>query len=160
MKTTDYNKQAEDFLQKHGIKFRATLSDSKPAPWELDEKPFKTEPHHFRVTLSRSKNAPELYQMPVNNFPQKTRPPRLVFDFWSSIADAEKGIKTVTAYDVLACISGDMNCPETFKDFCGDYGYEEDSIKALQTFRRCASFGKRLRAFFTPQEIEELSEIQ
>jgi type II secretory pathway component GspD/PulD (secretin) len=70
-----------------------------------------------------------------------------------------KGIKTVRPYDVLAGISGDAYTPETFADFCAEYGYESDSIKALQTFRRCSAFAKRLRAFFTEAELEQLQEI-
>lgn len=140
---SDYEKQAQDFLAKHGLKFRATLSDSKPCEWHTS-----TEPHHFRITLYRDKN----------HFCPEGRG-RLTFDFWSSIADAEKGILTVKPYDVLACISSDAYCPETFAEFCADYGYEEDSIKALQTFNRCSRFAKRLRAFFTPQELEDLSQI-
>lgn len=84
----------------------------------------------------------------------------MAFDFWGSIADAEKCETVVSAYDVLACISGDVNCPDTFKDFCAEFGDDEDSIKALQTFRRCSAFAKRLRAFFTDGEIEQLQEIQ
>jgi hypothetical protein len=60
---------------------------------------------------------------------------------------------------VLACISGDAYTPETFADFCAEYGYESDSIKSLQTFRRCSAFAKRLRAFFTGAELEQLQEI-
>lgn len=130
-----YDTQAETFIAKNGIKFRATLSDSKSPAWEGPHG------HHYRVTLSRSGSS-------------------LTFDFWGSKADADKGEKTVSPYDVLACISGDAFCPETFKDFCAEYGYEEDSIKALQTFRRCSRFTSRLRDFFTPSELEELSEIQ
>lgn len=184
-----YETQAQDFLSRNGLKFRATLSDSKIAPWSEpimkdcpcchgrgekrnpQEKPqtvyeqqwglnkptyspcpechgkCKVEdkecpaPHHFRVTLSKEGN-------------------RLTFDFWSSIADAQAGVLTVTSYSVLACISGDAYTPETFADFCAEYGYESDSIKALQQFRRCGRFAKRLRAFFTESELQELSEIQ
>lgn len=77
-----------------------------------------------------------------------------------SVADAQKGVTTATAYDVLACISGDAYTPETFADFCAEYGYESDSIKALQQFRRCDRFAKRLRAFFTTEELTQLSEIR
>lgn len=151
---TDYEKQAQDFLNEFGIKFRATLADSKPAPWAMEEKPFKAEPHHYRVTLSRSQGSPVCQ-------PDGIRiPHRLTFDFWGSMADSEKGINRATPYDVLSCISGDVNCPETFENFCSEYGYKSDSIKALQTFRRCAVFGKRLRAFFTQPEIEKLQTIQ
>lgn len=137
MKTNEYDQQAADFLTSNGIKFRATLSDTKTPAWSDNGK----HGHHFRVTLSK---------------PAK----RLTFDFWSSIKDAEDGIETVRPYSVLACISGDAYTPETFADFCADYGYESDSIKALQTFRRCSAFAKRLRAFFTPAELEQLQEIQ
>lgn len=63
------------------------------------------------------------------------------------------------AYSVLACVLSDSHCPDTFADFCGEYGYDVDSIKAEQTFKRCSSFAKRIRAFFTAQELESLSEI-
>ena len=138
MKTTsnEYDTQAEQFLTSNEIKFRATLSDTKAPAWGDNGK----HGHHYRVTLSKPAA-------------------RLTFDFWGSIADAEKGIQTVSAYSVLACISGGAYTPETFADFCGEYGYESDSIKALQTFRRCSAFAKRLRAFFTEAELEQLQEI-
>lgn len=152
MKTTktEYDNQAEQFLTSNGIKFRATLSDSKTPAWSDNGK----HGHHYRVTLSKGKAGTAEHTGNVCSAA------RLTFDFWGSIADAEKGIKTVSPYDVLACISGDAYCPETFADFCGEYGYESDSIKALQTFRRCSAFAKRLRAFFTKAELEQLQEIQ
>jgi hypothetical protein len=135
--TNEYHEQANKFLQMHGIKFRATLKDTKTPAWkQANEK----SGHHYRVTLSK---------------PGK----RIVFDFWGSIADAESGKKNIHAYEVLACISGEINCPESFEDFCAEYGYESDSIRALQTFRRCNAFAKRLRAFFADDEAEKLSEI-
>jgi hypothetical protein len=140
-----HDTQAEQFLTSNGVKFRATLSDTKTPAWSDGGK----HGHHYRVTLSRS------------TMPQGSKTGyRLVFDFWSSIADAEKGIKTVRPYDVLACISGDAYTPETFAGFCAEYGYESDNIKALQTFRRCSAFAKRLRAFFTEAELEQLQDIQ
>ena len=140
-----HDTQAEQFLTSNGIKFRATLSDSKTPAWSDNGK----HGHHYRITLY-SVCAPDRGN-------HDTR--RIVFDFWGSIKDAEKGIKTVSPYSVLACISGDAYTPETFADFCAEYGYEEDSIKALQTFRRCSAFAKRLRAFFTEAELEQLQEI-
>lgn len=168
MQTTDYNKQAEDFLAKFRITFRATLSDSKLPPWDNNEKthagggkvlPMDVEKprHHYRVTLSKrtatGSHGAHCFCMDCS------RPSRLTFDFWGSIADAQKGQTTVTPYDVLACISGDVHCAETFEEFCSEFGESADSIKALQTFRRCSAFAKRLRQFFTAEEIEALSEI-
>jgi hypothetical protein len=207
-----YETQAQDFLSRNGLKFRATLSDSKTPAWAEEG---EEDGHHYRVTISRDGKALLAFS---------GLPTRLVFDFWGSIADAQcqccKGKKTVkldkpeplqipnpnagkrcsmtdaqgqywnaqpatlaawkrdtecprckgtghdpepkhpSAYDVLACISGDAYTPETFADFCAEYGYESDSIKALQQFRRCDRFAKRLRAFFTEAELTELSEIR
>ena len=135
---TDYNQQAADFLTRNGIKFRSVLSDTKRAPWQ---KMGCTDSHHYRVTLSK---------------PGK----RVAFDFWDSIQNRRDGIRELSAYSVLACISGDVHCPETFADFCSEYGYDTDSRSAEQTFRRCLAFSRKLRAFFTEKEIQELSEIQ
>lgn len=193
---SQYDQQAADFLAKHGIKCRITLSNSKPAPWD-DET--KGERNHYRITLSHTKAC---YQ-------EQGRSPaygsRLVFDFWGSIADVRcphcEGTGKIKdadqtpqthwerdngnmnaprkvmcrlcrgsgknptpkhpgAYDILTCVNSDSSCPETFVDFCGEFGYDEDSIKARQLFTRCSSFAKRIRAFFTDAELADLSEIQ
>jgi hypothetical protein len=136
-----YDHQAQDFLTRNNLKMRITLSDSKPANWQPAG-------HHYRVTISHK-------GISVGTSNQK----RVVFDFWGSVADMEKNIDP-SPYDVLACISDDVYTPETFEDFCSEYGYEQDSIKSLQTFKRCNRFAKRLREFFTENEIEQLQEIK
>lgn len=167
--TSFYDTQAENFLTSNGLKFRATLSDSKTPAWSDDGR----HGHHYRVTLSKGRHCSRcgtawaaglrecgncgLFD---NRDGGVVRPARLTFDFWGSIKDAEDGATTVKPYDVLACISGDAYCPDTFKDFCGEYGYDQDSIKALQTFRQCSAFAKRLLAFFTDAELEQLSNIR
>lgn len=40
--------------------------------------------------------------------------------------------KTPTLYDILACLT--KSDPGSFKDFCGDFGYEEDSRKAFDVY--------------------------
>jgi hypothetical protein len=78
---------------------------------------------------------------------------RLTFPFWNSQHDSQT-CKTPTAYDVLSCIGSDLSCPTTFEDFCGEYGYEQDSRKAMATFKRCATFGEKLQAFFDTEEMQ------
>jgi hypothetical protein len=136
-KVSEYDQQAAQFLADHGLKVRATLADSKPAPWE-DSRAYRP---HLRITISKPGA-------------------RLTFDFWGSINDGQKPQPAATAYSVLACISGDVHTPETFGDFCAEFGENEDSRKALQLFRRCDRFAKRLRAFFTAAEVEALQEIR
>lgn len=135
---SSYEQSALDFLAKHGIHFRAVLSKVQKAPaWGKDG-----EAHGLK------------YQVNLRNGPNS-----ITFPFWDSVSAKEKG-EVPSAYDVLACISGDVYCPDTFADFCAEYGYDEDSRAALATFKRCAAFAKRLRGFFTKKEIKGLSEIQ
>lgn len=130
-----YDRQTAAFLASNGVKLRATLSNSKTPAWGPNHGG-----NHYRVTLSG-----------------KCR--RLTFDFWGSINDAQNG-EDPSAYSILACISSDAYTSDTFADFCSEMGESEDSIKALQLFRRCSAFAKRLRAFFTEAELSQLSEIR
>lgn len=128
-----YDRKAEQFLHRYGLKIRITLSDSKPAPWEVAG-------HHYRITITGQ------------------RPSRLTFDFWGSAKDAEER-RAPSAYSVLACIASDSYCPDTLAEFCSEYGLNPDSIKDKQVFTRCSRFSKRLLAFFSVEEIEALREI-
>lgn len=138
---TEYNKQAQDFLKKFNLKFSATYLSHESNPlWNEDHYRPK-----YRIRISRI---------------QTTRKPRsLTFIFWDSIAHDQEG-KRPTAYDALSCLSSDQYCPDNFEAFCSEYGYSDDSIKAMKLFKACDKFAKRIRRFFTNQELEELSEIQ
>ena len=140
MQTTmsEYDKQAADFLAKYGIKFRASLSDTKTAPWAKEK---FGQYHHYRVTLSKPGA-------------------RVSFDFFGSTADYKAGRKETTPYDVLACLSCDVDTPETFEGFCSEYGCNEDSRKDYAAFKRCDRLARRLRTFFTEAERADLSEIR
>lgn len=136
---TDYNAQADAFLQEHGLRFRATQATKNTCPPFCDG-----EHHHGRkhtITLSKPGNG------------------RLSFAFWNSQNEVQKG-EPIRPYSVLACISSDAYCPETFEDFCSEYGYDEDSRKAWATFKRCDAFRQRLQRFFTEDELTALAEIQ
>jgi hypothetical protein len=130
-----YDAQARQFLTRHGLALRVTLSDSKPAN-------FTPAGHHYRVTLWR----------------ENGESARLVFDFWGSANDAKEK-RDPSAYDVLACLSSDVNTPETLADFIAEFGGDSDSISTRQTFNRANRFAKQLRAFFTAEERGELAEI-
>lgn len=59
--------------------------------------------------------------------------------------------------DFMHAILGDMRAGEmTFADFCGDFGYDDDSIKALRTHQACADTARKIRKLFTHAEIETL----
>lgn len=134
----DYHKQAADFLAKHGISFSFKLANTKTPDWEDDSRPV----NHFIVTFKKGKK-------------------RVSFDFFDSISNYEKGIKELDAYSVLSCCSAEINCPETFEDFCAEYGYDEDSRKAEKTFKSLKKPSNKLQKFFDSEEIrDDLTEIQ
>jgi hypothetical protein len=47
----------------------------------------------------------------------------------------------------------------SFSDWCSDYGYSSDSIKALSVYQACADNTKRMREMFTREELSKLAEI-
>lgn len=65
-----------------------------------------------------------------------------------------------TLQDVLHSLLMDSSAmDETFSDWCANFGYDDDSIKALETYQACAKIGQALSKSFTPSELQELREI-
>jgi len=141
--TDTYQEQAQAFLDRFGIQFQATELGNIAPPWAD-----KGQPHglKYKVTLSRGDKGVN-YQ-------------EVSFPFWNSQKAKEEG-EEPTPYDVLACVSSDIYCPDTFEEFCSEYGYDTDSRKAEATFKRCNEFAQKLRGFFASEEEREaLSEIR
>lgn len=70
---------------------------------------------------------------------------------------AKKKIAVPSVYDVLACLT---KCdPGTFEDFCSDYGYDEDSRTAERVYFAVQKEYAQLARLFTPDQMEELAEI-
>jgi len=88
------------------------------------------------------------------------RTPRSIrFDVWGSRCDGQMG-KRPTTYGILTSVSSDAHCPDTLEEFCEDHGYNADDCKAGAIYRRLNNFAAKLRAFFTEEELEALTEIQ
>jgi len=84
---------------------------------------------------------------------------------WSEISSINFGegiqAKTIihpSAYDFLTCLT--KNDPGTFENFCGDFGYDEDSRSAERVYKAVCKEWEQVSAFFTASEIELLQEIQ
>jgi hypothetical protein len=113
--------QLERLCKKHGIQITARLVAANPnmqAPM-----PGAT---HWAVTLTHgSSEAVDAY-----------------FSQGSAIC-AEP-----TAADVLSCLILDARCGEmSFEEFCGDFGYDEDSRTAYRTWETCAAVTLRIQRF-------------
>ena len=79
---------------------------------------------------------------------------RYTFNFGQSIA---AGSVEPTMYDILACLT--KHDPETFENFCSEYGYNEDSIKSLKTYIAVQREFKGVNRLFA-DVLEQLQEIQ
>jgi hypothetical protein len=182
----DYQKQAKDWIDSHGITFHVELIGSNCPHYcedalkqrdmgKINTFPRKSHIHgnHYRITLKRSGK------------------PDFTVDFWNSYNDEEVNaffrytpgtVLTVpretiywdklgkypnrrrqpkrvpTPYDLLASI--EKAPPGAFEEWCMDLGYDTDSRRAFDIYGRCQSEWRRVTRFFSPQEIEELQEIQ
>lgn len=101
----------------------------------------------------------------------------MTFDFWDSIRNTEirtmpfdaynvqankelaakKKAAVPSAYDVLACLQ--KYDPGTFEDFCSNCGYDEDSRAAERIYFAVQKEYTQLARLFTPEQMEELAEI-
>jgi hypothetical protein len=62
-----------------------------------------------------------------------------------------------SAYSVLAGMT--KNDAGIFEDFCSEYGYDTDSIKASKIYDRVLYEWNNLKMLFTDSEIEQMQEI-
>ncbi len=61
-------------------------------------------------------------------------------------------------YDILCCLT--KYDPGDFNNFCDDYGYSNDSIKALKTYEAVTTEFVAMQSLFSDEELELLTEIQ
>lgn len=71
---------------------------------------------------------------------------------------AQKAYLPPSAYHVLACLT--KNDPGTFADFCADFGYDSDSIKAQKIYFAVQEEWNAIRRMFSNEQIDQLREIQ
>ena len=139
----NYQQQASDFLAKYGISFSFKLANTKRPSWDENR-----QCNHFVVTFKKGRRS-------------------ISFDFFDSVHNFQKGIKELGAYSVLACCSSEIYCPETFEEFCVDYGYEAYSSyngkknqQSAKTFAALKKQSVKLQKFFDTEEMRDnLSEI-
>ena len=129
---SEYTKQAKNFAKKYGVKL-SVIGDPEYRKYFPDDKESR---YVFKLRLQRNKKS-------------------YTFTFGQSIADGEE---EPTLYDVLACLT--KYDPGSFENFCGDFGYDEDSRRAEKTYKAvCKEFEAMQRLFPESEVLEELAEI-
>jgi len=138
--STKYQDQALNFLRRFRLTFKSERVSADCPPF-CDGKHIHGD--KYKITIGR-----------------KGRKEKLTFPFWNSLNDKQNERKRIPEYDALACISSDSYCPETFEEFCNEYGYDSDSRKAFELFELCKQFMSQLNSFFTDEELDALQDIR
>ena len=128
---TDYELQAENFLQQTGTTFSAEWD--KYGYHFADD---KQERHIFKCVFRRGRRS----------FPLR---------FGQSIA---ADTKPPTAYDVLACLRK-YDCG-SLEDFCSEFGYDDDSRTAERVYKAICKEYENVCRIWSDEEIELMQEIQ
>lgn len=126
----EYEKKANDFAKKYGVKFE--VLDKEYRPYFVDD---KDERWVYKCRISRNRKS-------------------YTFTFGQSIA---AGDKKPVLYEVLYCF--EKHDPGTYEDFCGEFGYDEYSRKAEQIYKRVVKEWKAVERLFGDC-LDELSVIQ
>lgn len=154
---TEYDIQADKFLSDNNL----TLSIVKAVPQKTPLWHKNGENHGIHYVCKLVKHAPsDMYKYTHEtdiSMLEKDFTNSYTFDFWDSIHNKENNIKP-TKYRVLACIDT-HSYQYTFEDFCFDYGYDEDSSLAQKTYKATIAQNEALVSLLTPEEIEQLNEI-
>lgn len=79
------------------------------------------------------------------------------FSYWTSYNDWRNGKEELDESDyknALNCVLSDSYAAQcSFKDFCSEFGYSDDSIKALKTYKECKRNAVRLNKLFSGLDL-------
>lgn len=86
---------------------------------------------------------------------------RVSFEFWGSIVDPEIKTTDVLRFAVYCFVSDAASGRMAFEEFCSEFGYSSDSIKAMKVWQSCKkSLAKCDRMFSADQQDVILMEWQ
>ena len=135
--TCEYQQQAADFCLKHKVRMRVQYDrTAKYFPEDKEKRDI------YKITITRD-----------------GLPFKWVFEFGQSLINTlgyvykarGKGQRVTkrtapNEYDVLAAIT--KSDPGSFKDFCSEFGYSDDSIQAFSTYKKVKEEWIHVHALF------------
>lgn len=172
--TTNYDEQAAEFLTKTGASIKVEYSHAgKYFPGDKEPRDI------YNITISRGNREYSFtFGQSIANsgdiVPLKQFKNWFKGAVWSTSEDFKKKAHDYMArryvdytqrppippshYDILACL--EKSDPGTFKDFCNDFGYSDDSITAKGIYEAVREQWLNIQKLFTDAEIEKMAEIQ
>ena len=80
------------------------------------------------------------------------------FEYSNSVANYQEGNKPKKE-DLLSCLCSDYNCNTfSFKEFCDELGYNNDSMKDFAVFKALKKNQTKLNYLFGSETMQKLSE--
>ncbi len=158
----EYDKQAEDFLTKFKVKIDKTyIGDRKGFPNKPNDEMIHQE---WVVRIFHEDNPTEYMQFPFygsyHDYLEYQEEERR----YNNNLPSKKPKRELRDYDILACLSSEMYCPETIEDFIDEYGYEikrgGDLKRVMNIYDGLKKQSDDLHRIFNEEELEALSEIQ
>ena len=146
--------------EKHGINYSVTLSN-KNGKYSFDFWGSINDAEMLEMAKKSTIGPPEREKVlkfirnkadniiPIHPVPKEI--------FMKRISDTVDLLIKPTSYDILACL--DVLYSDSFDDFCAEFGYSNDSIKAEKTYKACLKQDRMLRKLFTPDQLEKLQAI-
>ena len=106
----------------------------------------------YRFTLTNSKGS---YSGKFGDSTHNTNKTKLF------LGEYRKDRKNPSSYDILSCLSG--YCPDTFSDFCAEYGYDGEPLskhdEVMTTYLAVKKEANGLRRIFSEDELQQLADI-
>jgi hypothetical protein len=124
----DYEKEMKKILNNNGIDVEIVYITKSFTNWD------KQNLHNqYKIILKRGTN-------------------QMQYDYWASLYSTQNG-KKATIYDVISCL--EWYPIYDFDNFCMDFGYDTDSIKAFNTYTECQKQQKELFELIPEEKIRE-----
>lgn len=124
----NYNLKMKEILRNAGIDVNIIFITKNFTDWDKENLH-----NQYKVILKRGKK-------------------QMQFDFFDCSHNTYNGLKP-TIYDVVACL--EWYEIYDFENFCLDFGYDTDSIKAFNIYTKCKEQQKELFELIPEEEIKE-----
>ena len=85
---------------------------------------------------------------------------RTSFEFWGSIANPEIQTEEELLSAFYCFLSDGISAKDTFENFCGKFGYDEDSRKAEKIYNACKNSLKKLERLYDGDLYELINTLQ
>ena len=160
---SEYDEQAEKFLKETGTEFKAEFL-KYDKHFEDDKEPrdiyiitLKRGNREYKFNFGQSLYASQKWILWLDE-KRTTNSDIEAKKYPAGKRQLNKDFKEPSAYDVLTCLQ--KSEPDDFKNFCADFGYNDDSIKAEKIYKAVCEEFKNLKMLYSDAELEQLQEIQ